>query len=511
MGRVNSSHFLLFLILYQPTCMKKNLNLILRAFCLMPLFVSCNEDNSPEKTSISFDPAIVQFAIDATSDTVKVNMNGTSWEVSSNQTWCSVSKRVSTHQSDSLVVSVSTNTASTPRTALLIFSVNNGKLIDTLFVNQVYKNFNYPDYSDSIPGNMTGVTSTAKELASKMYAGLNIGNTLEVPGGETGWGNPMITQLLIDSIKAAGFNTVRLPCAWYSHLVDGATCRIDPNWLARVKEVIDYCYKNNMYVILNIHWDGGWLENNPTYLKQPEVNAMQKAFWEQIAMYFRDYDEHLLFAGTNEVNASWATPKSENIQVQQSYVQTFLTAVRSTGGKNAYRNLVVQSYSCNISYAKTYNKLPYDNVANRLFVEVHFYDPYQFCFNTGSGANYYWGSTYAAIGVTNWGQEDWVRSEFGIMKTNFVNKGYPVILGEYGAIQRLSLTGITLTNHLKSRAYYLNYVTKTAKSNGMVPCYWDNGVNDNGFALFTRSTGAAFDRQAVNAIMEGAAHGVYPY
>jgi len=491
--------------------MAKFLKFLLSTLLLLPLIASCKVESTGTTLNLTFDPAVVNFTINAGSDTILVQNTGDYWEASSSQTWCSLSKKVSTNKNEQLIVSVSTNTSSKPRSANIVFSVNNGRHIDTLVVNQAYKNFNYPDYSDSIPGDRTGMTSSAKILAAKMVAGWNLGNTLEVPGDETGWGNPKTTQLLIDSIKAAGFNTVRLPCAWYSHLVDGATCKVDPNWLARVKEVIDYCYHDNMYVILNIHWDGGWLENNPTYLKQPEVNAMQKAIWEQIAMYFCNYDEHLLFAGTNEVNASWATPTLENILVQQSYVQTFLTAVRSTGGKNAYRNLVAQSYSCNIGYAKTYNKLPYDYVADRLFVEVHFYDPYEFCFSTGTGANYYWGSPYAALGVTNWGQEDWVRSEFGIMKTNFVNKGYPVILGEYGPIQRLSLTGTALANHLASRAYYLNYVTKTAKINGMVPCYWDNGVTDNGFALFTRSSGAIFDRQAVNAIIQGAAEGVYPF
>lgn len=410
------------------------------------------------------------------------------------------------------MVYVSTNTTSRERSAMLLFSMDNGAKLDTVMVRQGIKNYQFPDYSDSIPSNATGMSSTAKQLASNMVAGWNLGNTLEVPGNETGWGNPKASQQLIDSVKAAGFNTVRLPCSWNSHLSDAATCRIDPNWMARVKEVVDYCFHDNMYVILNIHWDGGWLENNPTYLKQPEVNAKQKAFWEQIAMTFRAYDEHLLFAGSNEVQIGWATPSQENILVQQSYLQTFVNAVRSTGGRNTYRSLVIQSYSTGIGLAKTYNKMPTDVVPNRQFMEVHYYQPWDFCGDTGSGAKNYWGSPFTSYGVSTWGQEDWVRSEFGVMKTNFVNKGIPVILGEYGVIRRLSLTGADLTNHQAARAYYLNYVTKFAKSNGLVPCYWDNGGNDNNsFGLFTRTTGAVFDRPCLNAIMEGAAQGVYPF
>ena len=113
--------------------------------------------------------------------------------------------------------------------------------------------------SNSIPNDFTGMTSSAKTLISKIALGWNLGNTLEVPGNETNWGNALTTQTLIDSVKAAGFNAVRLPCAWNSHLSDTTHYVINPIWLARIKQVIDYCYKNDMYVVLNIHWDGGCL------------------------------------------------------------------------------------------------------------------------------------------------------------------------------------------------------------------------------------------------------------
>lgn len=491
--------------------MFKHLPIVLFTLFSAPMLLSCNGE-SPEPLAIHFDPDVLNFTVNASIDTVLVTMNGSSWEVSSNQTWCAVSQKVSMQSRDTIKVSVSANTSSSPRTAMLVFKVNNGERYDTLLVNQAIRTYHFPDYSDSIPGDITGMNSTAKVLAAKMYAGWNMGNSLEVPGNETGWGNAKATQLLLDSVKAAGINTVRLPCAWDSHLEDAANGKIDVDWLARVKEVIGYCIKNDMYVILNIHWDGGWLENNPTYAKQAEVNAKQKAYWEQIASYMKDFDEHLLFAGTNEVHANYGTPTVENNTVQQSYNQTFVTAVRSCGGKNLYRNLVVQGFNTNIDQTVSYLKLPKDPTSNRTFVEVHFYDPWDYCGDSNSGI-YLWGAPYKAYGnVSTWGQEANVVSKFGSMKTNFVDKGYPVILGEYSPTRRATLTGSALTYHLQSRGYYVSYVTEQAKAFGLVPCYWDNGgLGNYGCGIFDRSTGQVFDRLVLNGLQYGAGKGHYPY
>ena len=174
---------------------------------------------------------------------------------------------------------------------------------------------------------------SASELAAQMTIGWNIGNSLEVPSGETGWGNPKVNQYLIDAVYNAGFNTKRIPCAWNSH-ADQSTLEIDKEWLDRVGEVVDYCYENDMYIILNCHWDGGWLENNVNESMQDEVNTKQVAYWTQIAEYFKDYDEHLLFASANEPNVNDAN----QMAVLLSYHQTFINAVRATGGNNSSRS-----------------------------------------------------------------------------------------------------------------------------------------------------------------------------
>lgn len=357
-----------------------------------------------------------------------------------------------------------------------------------------------------------GMESDAKTLAAKMKIGWNLGNALEVPfsaGGETGWGNAKTTRTLIDAVKTAGFNAVRIPCAWDGYIEDQATYKIKDSWMTRVNEVVDYCVANDMYVIINTHWDGGWLENNPTYAKQAEVNKKLAAIWTQIANHFAAYDEHLLFAGTNEVHVEgvYTEPTKENNEVQQSFNQTFVDVVRATGGKNAQRNLIVQTYNTNIGLGVKYLKIPADIADNRLMVEVHYYDPYNFALDENDSSRIlYWGEPYKQYGkVDSWGQEDDLDAAFKSVKTAFVDKGYPVIIGEYGALRRSSLSGDELTNHLASRAYYLKTVTATAKKYGLVPIYWDNGSNgDKTMALFNRANGAVYDQQALEALMDGA-------
>ena len=340
-----------------------------------------------------------------------------------------------------------------------------------------------------------GMDKNAVELAQEMGIGWNLGNTLEACHGmdfasETLWKNPKASKRIIDGVKAAGFKTIRIPCAWNGYIEDQKTYKIKDSWLARVKEVVDYCIYNDMYAIINIHWDGGWLEENPTYEKQVEVNPKQKALWLQIATYFQGYGEHLLFAGTNEVRADYNMPSYENLEVQMSYNQTFVDAVRSTGGQNKWRNLIIQAYNTNINHAIDFLKMPVDPTPNRMMVEVHYYDPYEFCLKEDSS-------------IFEWNEEDdSANRQFSRMKSHFVDKGIPVILGEYGAILRTSLAAEDYKKHIESRNRYLYYVTKAALANKLIPIYWDNGViGNNGFGLFDRNTGRQIHKDAISAII----------
>ncbi len=484
------------------------------------LFVAfaCKKADEPITSTISqlsVSPQQVSFPTNGGSTVIAVKMTGSRWTASSSQPWCSVSKQSSSNTSEQVTLTATANNTAFTRTARVLF-IMNAKDSVSVEVSQQGLQSLYPDYSNPVTANNTGMSSDAKSIASNMIVGWNLGNSLEVPGDETLWGNPKTSQQLIDAIKAAGINAIRIPCAWDSYIENPTTCKLKASWLARVKEVVDYCYKNNMYVIINIHWDGGWLENNPTYAKQAEVNAKQKALWEQIAVYFRDYDEHLLFAGTNEVHSS-TTATAENFEVQMSFNQTFINAVRATGGRNTYRNLVVQAYNTNIDLAVSNLIVPTDVTPNRMLVEVHYYDPWDFCGmekdESWGTVKYFWGANYAQYGaLSSYGQESYVNTQFAKMKTAFVDKGFPVILGEFGASRRSTLTGTALEKHLESRGYFIEYVTQQAKKNGLVPFVWDNGFTGNlGMGIFNRKDGTTFDTPLLQGLLKGAKASNYPF
>ena len=368
----------------------------------------------------------------------------------------------------------------------------------------------YPSYNPNpLPADMSGMRDDAVHMAGRMRLGWNVGNTMEAIGGETNWGNPLVSNSLIRLVRQSGFDAIRLPVAWDQY-ADPGTGKISDTWLARVKQVVQYCVDNDMVVLVNIHWDGGWLQENFTADRQAAVNAKQKAYWEQIATLLRDFDGHVLFASANEPDVKDAG----QMAILASYHQTFVDAVRSTGGRNAYRVLVVQGPSTDIEKTnKLMTAMPTDTVPGRLMAEVHFYTPFNFALMTKDEAwgkqAYYWGAAYHSRTDTarnaTAGEEALVDDLFGRMKAQFVDKGIPVLLGEFGAIRRSQLTGDDLKLHLASRAYYHKYVVKTALKNGMIPFYWDTGdLGPNSFGLFDRKSGTVFDRQTLDAMREGA-------
>jgi endoglucanase len=338
--------------------------------------------------------------------------------------------------------------------------------------------------------------TTAVELTSLMGVGWNLGNSLDAVGGETAWGNPLVTQQLINSVKAAGFNTIRIPVA-FSQFSDAANFVISTAWMDRVEQVVKYAQNANMYVMINIHWDGGWMQ--PTSAQQVYVNNRLTKMWTQIATRFSGYDNHLLFAGTNEVmvDGNYGTPTAEYYTVQNSFNQTFVNAVRATGGGNASRFLVVQGFNTNIDHTVSFATIPTDTISKHLLMEVHFYDPYNFTLNTSSSITQ-WGSIATNPAATEtWANEAWVDSQFQKMKVNFVDKGVGVILGEYGVISRTNIS-----DSETYRVYWNKYITQSAVSHKMVPVYWDNGFSgNNGMALFDRNSGSQLYPNIISAIV----------
>jgi endoglucanase len=337
---------------------------------------------------------------------------------------------------------------------------------------------------------------TSLELSRQMSPGWNLGNSLEALPTETSWGNPPATQALMNAVKAAGFKTVRIPVAWKAHADENDN--IDAAWMARVKQVVDYARNAGLVAIVNVHWDGGWMQ--PTYAQQPTANARLTKFWTQIAKAFEDYDDHLLFAGTNEVmvDGDYSAPTTEYCTVQRGFNQAFVNAVRATGGNNAKRHLVVQAFNTNIDHALSCNAtLPSDTTASRLFMEVHYYDPFNFTINENSSI-WQWGSIATDPSATEtWANEPYVDAQFQKMKSAFVDKGVPVLLGEYAAMLRTEQDPAGTY-----RTYWDRVITRSAFQHGLVPVYWDNGYPDNHqMGLFNRATGAQAFPEVISAIV----------
>jgi len=389
----------------------------------------------------------------------------------------------------------------------------------------------------------------ATEIFPKMGLGYNIGNTMEVPKNPTLWGNPFPDAAYVKAIKDAGFNTVRIPCAWNSHSSNGT---INAGWLDSVKTVVDLVINNGMYAILNSHWDEGWLEDHvfdgEGYDKTGLVNssaaavaAKQESYWKQIATKFAAYDEHLIFASANEPgvndpwnggadNGQWAFD-SKRMTVLKQYHEACLKAVRATGGNNATRIVVVQSPRTEIDKAPLLSEqYPTDPAGDGYtMAEVHFY-PYQFSLMTSGDEDwgkmfYYWedqtpGNDAAhTCSGSALGSKSSIDQLFSGLKTRFYDKGIPVVIGEMGAVKRLDLlSGDNLKAHLKARAAWYGYTVAAAKKNGLVPCVWDTGdEGDGNFTIIRRQVnkfggkvGDITDVETLNAMREAYGQAAVP-
>ena len=305
-------------------------------------------------------------------------------------------------------------------------------------------------------------------------------------------------------------------------IINADELTIDPVWMNRVKEIVDYCINDGLYVLLNDHWDGGWIQGTfKKDISEPTVAAnceKMKKLWTQIAEVFKDYDEHLLFAGLNEPEAE----KEDQIKVLMTYEQTFIDAVRATGGNNASRTLVVQGPNTSIELSSQYVGMSKfeDTASKALMIEVHYYSPPQFT-GVWEGPNgdepfYFWGAanhvssgTYKKYNCT-WGEDAYVREQFQMMKEAFVDKGYPVILGEYGANWREFSNSSIQKKHDASLWLFHKTINEEAIKRGIIPYVWDiNNPNRYGIGgimcIIDRSKPAVFDTNSLDGIMSGTA------
>lgn len=330
---------------------------------------------------------------------------------------------------------------------------------------------------------------SAAEIVKDMKIGWNLGNTLdcynvtwEVSDFETAWGNPRTTKAMIDAVKKEGFNAVRIPVSWNEHMNGN---KIDGDWLNRVNEVVDYVIDNDMYAIINVHHDDyTWL--NPSKADEAAVKAKLVSIWEQLSDRFKDYDQHLLFEGMNEPRIiggqdEWTGGTAEEREVINHLFQAFVDTVRKSGGNNSSRALIITSHAASIEADAVNDIVVPDD--DRIIVSIHYYSPWDFA----GGEN----------GKSDWGSDSEKKEldkGFDFLKSKFIDKGVPVIIGEFGATNK---------NNDSVRASYMEYYVKSAKSRGITCFIWDNGTKDE-FGLLDRNSLTWYFKNVVDAAVKGA-------
>lgn len=341
---------------------------------------------------------------------------------------------------------------------------------------------------------------TAAEITREMGTGWNLGNTMDghsgFTPGETVWQPTITTQKQVNAVHDAGFSTMRLPVTWGTMIDDANGYKIDEAWLSRVQDIADYAAKQDMYVIINLHHDGaeqtGWLRIAYEGEQLEEVKRKFAAVWQQIAETFRDYDEHIIFEAMNEVCGDDPSQAGyiKDFRTIEALNQIFVDTVRATGGNNAQRWLsVVPRYTniqnvLNANYGFTLPKDP----AGHIMLSVHDYD-----FAFGIQAN---------MNATLWNQEKAMNLSklMEKLKAAFVDKGVPVVLGEYGAVNK---------NNIGNRVYYYEAMNRMAQLNGIVPVCWDIGWYDLNqdpdytFSLFDRATGKQLFPEIIQGVLRG--------
>ncbi len=342
---------------------------------------------------------------------------------------------------------------------------------------------------------------TADEIATDMGVAWNLGNALDAISedgkvNEQAWNEVVTTKKLIQAVKGQGFNTVRIPVSFLDKINSDGT--VDSEYLARIQQVVDYAYSQGMFAVIDMHNDGGevankWLDITKTGAEFDAIKTKFAAVWTDIATYFRAYDQKLVFEGFNELmNGNYnAAPQQYQLDNVNALAQAFVTAVRSAGGKNDDRVLVVAGYNTNIQETINGFVKPTDTESDRLMLSVHYYDPYNFTLNENSGENT-WGTDE---------QKQAMATAIDDIALFAMSEGMPVFIGEYGPIDKNNIEA------RKAYCYELNYCAKNNGVANVVTAYWDNGVvGTNGSALFDRVNNVvtATGEKIVSAIRNGA-------
>ncbi len=345
-------------------------------------------------------------------------------------------------------------------------------------------------------GEMRGIS--AAELIAEMGTGWNLGNTMDSEeGGETGWGNPVTTKEMIDEVHRAGFDTLRIPTTWKNSMGGAPDYTVDSEWLKRLEEIVGYALENDMYVIINTHHDTDWIK--PQYEDVENVKVQLAALWTQIAEYFKDYGDHLIFEGLNEPRIvgganEWNGGTEEGRDCLNQLNDVFVKTVRATGGNNETRTLLITTFAAQpAASGVSALTVPDDKYVG---VSIHAYTPYRFTYDSvGESWNtaVFDGSCASEIDVL-----------FASLNEAFISKGIPVIITEYGSVSKMIDKTWYITNTEEVAKWAKHYVSAAEKYG--IPCvWWDNGYHKSGnelFGIFNRRELTWYEPEVVTAIME---------
>ncbi len=426
--------------------------------------------------------------------------------------WLTVRKGSKNGNSTEVIVTVEENTVAQERSTRI--SVVAGE--EKLYVEVTQEAGEAVTGGDQAGGDDVVVTpevsdNAAWQMAAHLGIGWNMGNHFDAHNngvsGETVWGNPKATQATFDKVKAAGFSTVRIPVTWMGHIGEAPDYKIEDAWLDRVAEIVGYAEKAGLNAIVNMHHDGAdskyWLNIKAAASSETSHRQIMEqiaAMWTQIALKLADKGDFLIFEAFNEIHdGSWGwgtnrTDGGKQYACLNEWNQTFVDAVRATGGNNATRILGVPAYCTNVDIAIESFVLPEDSAKDRLMMSVHCYDPYDYTLPANKSE---WGHTADPAKKVAGDNEAELRKVFGKIYSNFISKGIPVYMGEFGCVNRAT------TREQAFQQYYLKYYAKLAKTYGVPSIIWDNGAKGAGnekHAFIDHGTGEYCSSEAEAAI-----------
>lgn len=468
--------------------MKNMMRLLFFALCAC---MSCTQD----AVVLSIDRDLMAFSSEGGEQTLVV-ISSDAVSAMPEDDWVSVEKGMKEGNRTAIKISVQPNPTTSERVTRV--SVLAGRERKHVKISQAAGSFQ--------DGTLSG------QLPSGLGLGWNLGNHFDAynnaVSAEDAWGNPKATQATFHKVKAAGFNSVRIPVTWLGHIGDAPDYKIQDAWLDRVAEVVSYAEKAGLYAIVNIHHDGAdskyWLDIKAA-AKDPVVQKRTleqiEAVWTQIAMKFKDKGDFLILEGFNEIHdGGWgwgANLKDGGKQYKclNEWNQMFVSTVRGAGEQNNMERILgIPAYSTNVDLAIEGLELPVDYLEDRLMISVHCYDPYDYTLPAKYSE---WGHTAVASKKVPGDNEGDLRKSFVKLYDNYISKGIPVYFGEFGCVNRAT------AREQAFQQYYLKYFAKLAKVYGVPSCIWDNGAKGHGnesHAFIDHGTGDYCSPEAEAAI-----------